>query len=116
MNTNDVEEFTEPNGRFLVARLRNDPIGCGALKLSTGEPAEIKRMWVSPSARGLGLGRRLLRELEDHARSAAATTVRLETNRALNEAISLYRSAGYEEAGAHGDDPHADQWFEKALG
>ena len=64
----DVEELTEPKGLLLVARLRGEPIGCGALKLHGRRPAEIKRMWVASSARGLGVGRRILSELEDHAR------------------------------------------------
>ena len=64
----DVEELTEPKGLLLVARLRGEPIGCGALKLHGRRPAEIKRMWVASSARGLGVGRRILSELEEHAR------------------------------------------------
>ncbi|MEL7156738.1 MAG: MarR family winged helix-turn-helix transcriptional regulator [Actinomycetota bacterium] len=111
----DVEELTEPAGLLLVARLRAEPIGCGALKFHGLEPAEIKRMWISPSARGLGLGRRLLQELENQAAGRGATVVRLETNRALSEAISLYRSAGYEEVEAFNDEPFAHHWFEKAL-
>jgi GNAT superfamily N-acetyltransferase len=54
-------------GLLLLAWLRGAPVGCGALKLHGKAPAEIKRMWVSPSVRGLGLGRRILRELEDRA-------------------------------------------------
>ena len=53
------------SGVFIVARLRGEPIGCGALKTAT--PPEIKRMWVAPEARGLGVGRRILAELERHA-------------------------------------------------
>ena len=80
----DADELTEPKGLVLVARLRDEPIGCGALKLHGGDPAEIKRMWVAPTARGLGLGRRLLRELETSAERRGATRARLETNRALD--------------------------------
>src|SRR5919112_5925532 len=54
------EELTPPAGYCVVARLRGRPIGCGALKLHGAGPAEIKRMWVSPDSRGLGVGRRLL--------------------------------------------------------
>ena len=64
----EADELAEPRGLVLVARLHDEAIGCGALKLHGGDPAEIKRMWVSPTARGLGLGRRLLHELEEHAR------------------------------------------------
>ena len=111
----DADELSEPKGLVLVARLRDEPIGCGALKLHGGDPAEIKRMWVAPTARGLGLGRRLLRELEASAGRRGATRARLETNRALTEAINLYRSAGYTEVAAFNDEPYADHWFEKRL-
>ena len=79
------------------------------------QPAETKRMWVAESARGLGLGRRLLAELESHAAEHGAQAVRLETNRALVEAISLYRSAGYVEVDPFNDEPYAHHWFEKDL-
>jgi ribosomal protein S18 acetylase RimI-like enzyme len=72
-------------------------------------------MWVAPAARGLGLGRRLLTELETRAAAAGAHTVRLETNRALTEAIRLYRSVGYRQVEAFNDEPYAHHWFEKSL-
>jgi DNA-binding MarR family transcriptional regulator/GNAT superfamily N-acetyltransferase len=111
----DADELREPRGLVLVAWLREEPVGCGALKLHGGRPAEIKRMWVAPPARGLGLGRRLLRELEEHARERGATRARLETNRALDEAIGLYRSAGYVEVAPFNEEPYAHHWFEKRL-
>jgi len=111
----DEDELVEPRGLLLVARLRDEPIGCGALKLHGSDPVEIKRMWVAPEARGLGLGRRLLAELERHARERGATVARLETNRALTEAIRLYRTAGYTEVAPFNDEPYGDHWFEKKL-
>jgi ribosomal protein S18 acetylase RimI-like enzyme len=72
-------------------------------------------MWVASTVRGLGLGRRLLAELESAAEANGAGTVRLETNRALGEAIALYRSAGYTEVDAFNDEPYAHHWFEKRL-
>ena len=75
----------------------------------------VKRMWVAASARGLGLGRRLLGELEARARASGAPVARLETNRHLVEAIALYRSAGYREVPPFNDEPFADHWFEKRL-
>jgi DNA-binding MarR family transcriptional regulator/GNAT superfamily N-acetyltransferase len=111
----DVEELTEPAGLLLVARLRGEPIGCGALKLHGRDPAEIKRMWVAPTARGLGVGRRILDELETHARRRGVGLVRLETNRTLREAGGLYRSAGYVEVEAFNDEPYAHHWFVKRL-
>jgi DNA-binding MarR family transcriptional regulator/GNAT superfamily N-acetyltransferase len=111
----DAAELRRPAGLFLVARLRGDAVGCGALKFHGAAPAELKRMWVSESARGLGLGRRLLAELERHAATTGVRTLRLETNKDLTAAISLYRSAGYAEVDAFNDEPYADHWFEKRL-
>jgi len=109
------EELTPPAGLFLVATLYADVVGCGALKFHHGAPAEVKRVWVSPAVRGLGLGRRLLAELEAHAAARRVRTLRLETNRALGEAVSLYRTAGYREVAPFNDEPYADHWFEKIL-
>jgi DNA-binding MarR family transcriptional regulator/GNAT superfamily N-acetyltransferase len=111
----DGDDLRPPRGLMLVATLRAEPVGCGALKLHADEPADLKRMWVAESARGLGLGRRLLTELETHAGQHGATRVRLETNRALVEAIALYRSAGYREVDPFNDEPYAHHWFEKDL-
>jgi DNA-binding MarR family transcriptional regulator/GNAT superfamily N-acetyltransferase len=108
-------EMTPPAGLFLVATLHGEPAGCGALKFHPGAPAEIKRMWVAPSARGLGLGRRLLAELEACAAAHGVGVLRLETNQSLAEAIGLYRAAGYREVPAFNDEPYAHHWFEKAL-
>jgi ribosomal protein S18 acetylase RimI-like enzyme len=109
------DEITPPAGLFLLATLYGEPVACGALKFRPGSPAEIKRMWVSPAARGLGLGRRMLGELETRAIAHGAAAVRLETNKALAEAISLYRSAGYREVEPFNAEPYAHHWFEKAL-
>ena len=108
-------EMTPPAGLFLVATLHGEPAGCGALKFHPGAPAEIKRMWVAPAVRGLGLGRRLLAELEAHAAERGVRVLRLETNQTLTEAISLYRAAGYREVPAFNDEPYAHHWFEKTL-
>jgi GNAT superfamily N-acetyltransferase len=109
------EEMTPPAGLFLVATLDGEPVGCGALKFHSEAPAEVKRMWVAQAARGHGLGRRLLAELEAHAAANGVRTLRLETNRSLREAIGLYRSAGYREVAAFNDEPYAHHWFEKSL-
>ncbi|MGH8869441.1 MAG: bifunctional helix-turn-helix transcriptional regulator/GNAT family N-acetyltransferase [Actinomycetes bacterium] len=111
----DEKQLRLPYGLLLVASLHGEPIGCAALKLHADAPAEAKRMWVDESARGLGVGRRLLAELEAHAAAHGARTVRLETNRSLVEATSLYRSAGYTEVAPFNDEPYAHHWFEKSL-
>ncbi len=108
-------ELAEPAGLFLLAQIRDQPVGCGALKFHGTEPAELKRMWVAASARGLGVGRRILAELERHARQRGVAVLRLETNRRLTEAIQLYRSAGYAEVPAFNGEPYAHHWFEKHL-
>jgi DNA-binding MarR family transcriptional regulator/GNAT superfamily N-acetyltransferase len=110
------DELTPPHGLLLVARLHEEPVGCGGLSHLRDAAPEVKRMWVAPSVRGLGLGRRILRELERHAAAAGASTIRLETNKALDEAIQLYRSSGYREVPAFNDEPYAHHWFEKRLG
>jgi DNA-binding MarR family transcriptional regulator/N-acetylglutamate synthase-like GNAT family acetyltransferase len=111
----DVAEYAEPSGLLMLARLRGEPVGCGALKFGSGRVTEIKRMWIAPGARGLGVGRRLLGALEEQARRRGASTVRLDTNRNLSEAIALYHSAGYVEVPAFNDERYATHWFEKRL-
>jgi ribosomal protein S18 acetylase RimI-like enzyme len=110
-----ADELVEPAGLLLLARLRGEPIGCGALKFHGDAPAELKRMWVSSTARGLGVGRRMLRELEANAAAHGVSTVHLETNRNLAEAIALYRSAGYTEVADYNGNAKADLWFERSL-
>jgi ribosomal protein S18 acetylase RimI-like enzyme len=90
-------------------------VGCAGLKLPPGQPAEVKRMWVSESVRGLGIGRRLLGEIERRAAEAGRRTIRLETSGSLTEAIALYRSSGYEEVEPFNDEPLAHHWFAKRL-
>ncbi len=111
----DASAFSSPKGAFLVARRDGSPIGCAALKYEPDGGAMIKRMWVSPDARGLGLGRRLLAELETIARDRRVTVLRLETNRVLSEAINLYRSEGFVEVEPFNDELYAHHWFEKRL-
>jgi ribosomal protein S18 acetylase RimI-like enzyme len=115
-NVPDAGAFAAPNGALLIASLWSEPLGCGGLIWQDDGSAYIKRMWIDPSARGLGIGRRLLAELEALAVRHGCETVRLETNRGLTEAIALYRSAGYVEVEPFNDDePYADHWFVKRL-
>ena len=108
-------EVRPPAGAFFVAYLHGEPIGCGAVKHHDGAPAEIKRMWIAPSARGLGLGRRLLETLEACARERGARLAHIETSAVLGEALALYRSTGWVEVAPFNDEPFADHWFEKRL-
>lgn len=109
------DDLRPPRGLLLAAHLRGDPVGCGAVRFTPGEPAQLKRMWIADTVRGLGIGRRLLGELESRAAAHGCDTVRLETNRALTEAIALYRSAGYVEVAPFNDEYHAHHWFTKRL-
>jgi DNA-binding MarR family transcriptional regulator/GNAT superfamily N-acetyltransferase len=108
-------ELTPPHGVFLVARAFGHAVGCGALKVKQGGIGEIKRMWVDSAARGLGVGARILAELERHAVDFRVRTLRLETNRSLKEAQALYRRSGYAEVLPFNDEQYAHHWFEKAL-
>jgi DNA-binding MarR family transcriptional regulator/GNAT superfamily N-acetyltransferase len=108
-------EVRPPNGAFVIAYLRGEAIGCGAVKHHPGNVTDIKRMWLAESARGLGLGRRLLEHLEQLAREHGSHEAHIETSDVLPEAITLYESAGYVEVPAFNDEPFADRWFAKQL-
>lgn len=99
----------------IVAWRQGAAAGCGSLLWSELSMGEIKRMWVSPSVRGLGVARRMLLGLEDAARVAGLQALRLDTNRVLAEAHALYRSAGYAEIARYSDNPYAHHWFGKTL-
>jgi DNA-binding MarR family transcriptional regulator len=113
--TAEPHEVRPPNGAFVVAYLRGEAIGCGAVKHHAGKVSDIKRMWLAEAARGLGLGRLLLGHLEGLARAHGSAEVHLETSDVLPEAIALYASAGYIEVPPFNDEPFADRWFTKRL-
>ena len=113
--TPSAEDMRPPHGKVLLAYLHGEAIACAGLKHHAGGMSEVKRMWVDPSARGLGLGRRMLGAVEDLARSEGVTRLRLDTNEHLTEAIAMYRSAGYLEIPRYTDEPFATHWFEKSL-
>ncbi|WP_332719706.1 bifunctional helix-turn-helix transcriptional regulator/GNAT family N-acetyltransferase [Pelagibacterium mangrovi] len=110
----DAQDMIRPRGSFIVALSDGLPIGCVGLKGGV-DYAEIKRLWIAPSARGLGLAKRLMAKIEDIARDLGITTLRLDTNRALPEAIALYRNSGWAEIERFNDDPYPDFFFEKRL-
>ncbi|HTV71092.1 MAG TPA: helix-turn-helix domain-containing GNAT family N-acetyltransferase [Rhizobiaceae bacterium] len=108
-------EMAPPGGAFLIAWLNGRPVGCGGVKTIAPRIGEIKRMWVASDVRGLGLARRLLDAIEAEARRLGMTRVCLDTNRALIEAQTMYRKAGYQDAARYNDNPYAHFWFEKEL-
>jgi len=111
----DDADLRPPRGAFLLASVDGEAVGCGAVKTITPGVGSLKRMWVSSSARGVGFGRRMLLALESQARDLGLTTLRLETNRSLVEAIRLYKSSGYVEVAPFNSEAYADHWFEKQL-
>lgn len=111
----DAREFVAPQGCLLLARLHGEAIGCAALRTLRPGLGEIKRMWISPELRGLGVARRLLAELERVARRRRMRAIRLDTNDSLDEALRLYRTSGYREIPRFNDNPYAQRWFEKRL-
>lgn len=110
-----ARQMTRPHGAFLVAHSDDLPIGCVGLKGAGQGVAEIKRLWVAPSARGIGLAKRLMVRAEEIARELSIRTLRLDTNRALSEAKQLYLRTGWKEIARFNDDPYADSFYEKTL-
>jgi GNAT superfamily N-acetyltransferase/DNA-binding MarR family transcriptional regulator len=111
----DAADLVPPSGAFLIARVSGEPAGCGALKTHGPGVGEIMRMWVDRAHRGLGIGARILDALEEQAVALGHETVRLYTNRSLDEAKAMYRSRGYDEIPRYNEDPYANHWFEKRL-
>jgi GNAT superfamily N-acetyltransferase len=99
----DPEEVTGDRGAFLVIHQDGIPVGCGALRLVGPDTAELKRMFVSPAARGKGLGRRLLNALEEEARALGVRRLVLETGIRQAAALSLYRASGFEPIAVYGE-------------
>jgi putative acetyltransferase len=93
----DVETLAAPDVTFLVARINDKVIGCGGLRSHDAELGEVKRMFVSPEARGLGLGKQILAAIEVEATRQGLRRLALETGIHQPEAIGLYRRAGFGE-------------------
>ncbi len=111
----DAASYRPPTGTFVVAMVDGEVVACGAVQRHDGTTAEIKRMWVASDRRGLGLGRRMLAELERMTGALGYRRVVLDTNSALTEAIAMYRSSGYDEIDRYNDNPYARHWFAKDL-
>ena len=112
----DIETLRQPEMRFFAAYAERGAIGCGGCWLHE-DYAEIKRVYVSPKARGLGLAKKLMRRIEDEALSSGRMIARLETGIHQPEALSLYRALGYADRGPFGDyalDPNS-VFMEKRL-
>ena len=88
---------------YLIARdAAGNAVGCGALWLLPEGTAEIKRMYVTPQARGTGVATGILRDLEEHARRRGLDTVRLATGDKQPDAIRFYEREGYVRTDGYG--------------
>jgi ribosomal protein S18 acetylase RimI-like enzyme len=108
--------LSPPAGVFFLVRRDAGVVGCGGLTFLGHGRAEVRRMWIDPSARGLGLGRTLLGHLENVARQQGCTEVVLDTHSSLTEALALYRTSGYQPIAPYNDNKEAAFWFRKPLG
>jgi GNAT superfamily N-acetyltransferase len=91
----DLDGMRGSRARLYVAEIAGEPVGIGGLRPLVGDEAEIKRMYVRPSARGQGVGRAILQRLIDDARALRYTTIRLDSAPFMHEAHALYRSFGF---------------------
>jgi putative acetyltransferase len=99
----DIETLARPDMRFFVARRDDEALGCGALRVDPAGYGEVKRIYVAPRARGLGLGGRLIATIEAEARHEGLACLRLETGIHQPEALGLFRAAGFMEIAPFGD-------------
>lgn len=90
-------------GTFLVARIDGRAVGCGAVRLLDPATVEVKRMYVEPELRGRGVAKEILTHLEAAARELGASRAVLETGVYQDEAIGLYRKAGYVQVACWGE-------------
>ena len=104
----NVEKLLREGVVFFVTRYDEVPAGCGGIKLFGTDYGEVKRMYVRPRFRGLGLGKFMLDHLAAYARERQILTLRLETGIYQTEAIRLYERYGFARRGPFGeykDDP-----------
>ena len=110
-----AEELSPPAGAFVVGWRASEAVCCGGLKRLSEEICEIKKMYVVPAARGQGVARTLLHELERLAAELGYSTVRLDTGPKQVHAQALYASEGYEPVADFNGNPVAVFWGEKPL-
>lgn len=111
----DATDMMAPRGTFLLAISDGLPLGCVGVKGTDKGYGEIKRLWVSPAARGMGLAKKLMTQAETAASGLGIPLLRLDTNAALPEAIRLYETTGWTQIERFNDDPYPTHFFEKAV-
>lgn len=112
----EARDMEPPRGSFVLALSDGMALGCVGLKGTDQGYGEIKRLWIAPSARGLGVARRLMTKAEEVARVLGMQLLRLDTNHRLSEAVALYRKTGWSEIPRFNADPYPDLFFEKRVG
>ena len=113
-----VEKLIKQGVAFFVARVDDVPAACGGVQFFGAEYGELKRMFVRPQFRGLGLAKLMLEHLEQYAREHGVYLLRLETGIHQKEAIGLYERMGFQNIppfGEYTDDP-LSKFFEKKIG
>jgi putative acetyltransferase len=103
--------YTPPDGALFVARVDGEPIGCVGLRSLDAETCELKRLFVRPSQRGGGTGRRLLEEAVAEARRLGYRRLRLDTVPGMERAQALYERFGFREIAAYAQNPIAGTRF-----
>jgi len=112
-----IEKLIAEAVAFFLMRHNATPAGCGGIKLFGAEYGEVKRMYVRPQFRGLGLGKLMLDHLADYARGQGVGLLRLETGIHQRTAIRLYERMGFRRIppfGAYKEDP-LSVFYEKHL-
>ncbi len=99
----DPHDLASPPAVFVIARLDGKAVGCGAVRSLDGAVGEVKRVFVQPECRRMGIARRIMAMLEDQGLRNGFTTLRLETGTEQPEAVALYESLGYRRIPAFGE-------------
>lgn len=89
--------YAPPSGRLLLATVNQIPCGCAALQAITSETCEMKRLYVQPEQRGIGLGRLLVQRVLDEARAIGYLRICLDTFPSMTQATAMYLALGFEE-------------------
>lgn len=113
-----VEKLIQQQVAFFVMRHDGVPAGCGGVQIFGADYGEVKRMYVRPPFRGLGLAKLMLQQLADHTVAQGVTLLRLETGIYQTEAIGLYERWGFRQIppfGAYKADP-LSLFYEKRIG
>ncbi|HKY30519.1 MAG TPA: GNAT family N-acetyltransferase [Pyrinomonadaceae bacterium] len=112
-----IPKLLQENVVFFVTHYAGEPVACGGLKLFGTEYGEVKRMYVRPAFRGLGLGKGMLNHLAEYAQERQVDVLRLETGIYQTDAIGLYERYGFQRRppfGEYKEDPMS-VYYEKSI-